>query len=257
MVRQCFLYFERHNKSVESRPFVMLLFLPLLGFVPHGHCYLWQPTLVALHFGSDLLTALAYYSIPATLLYFVSHRKDIPYPEVFWLFSAFIIACGTTHILDVWTIWHTDYWLSGSVKALTAFISIYTAGALVPIVPKALALPSPATLTAANEKLRESEERFRSAFDDAAIGMALVTPGGQFLKANASLCELLGYSEPELLQMTFQTLTHPDDLEADLELVQQVLTGEIHTYRLEKRYRHQQGHWVWGVAKRFPGSRLS
>ncbi|MGV2828850.1 PAS domain S-box protein [Myxosarcina sp. GI1(2024)] len=222
-----------------------LLLRSTLSYIPHGHCYFWNSGLVALHFGSDALVALAYYSIPVTLVYFVKRRQDIPYPEVFWLFSAFIIACGTTHLLEVWTIWHSDYWLSGTVKAITAIVSLYTAGALIPIVPEALALPSPAQLKATNEKLRESEERFRSAFEHASIGKALVSPEGRFLKVNPALCELIGYCESQLLQKTFQDITHPDDLDADLEFVRQMLANEIRTYQMEKRYCHKSGHLVW------------
>ena len=175
----------------------------IFSYVPHGHCYLWKPGLVSLHFSSDILIALAYYSIPLVLVYFVKQRQDLPYPEVFWLFSAFIVACGTSHLLAVWTIWHSDYWLSGTVKAITAVISLYTAAALVPIVPQALAFSSSAQLTAANEKLQESEAKFRSSFDYAAIGMALVSLTGKFIKVNSALCEILGYQAAELLQKTF------------------------------------------------------
>ena len=222
-----------------------LFFSPIFQYVPHGHCYLWKPGLVGLHVSSDVLIALAYYSIPVTLVYFVRQRKDIPYPEVFWLFSAFIVACGTTHLLAVWTIWHSDYWLSGTVKAITAAISIYTALTLVPIVPKALALPSPAQLKLADEKLRESEERFRSAFEYAAIGKAIISPEGEFLKVNPALCEILGYQERELLQKTVRDFTYPDDLDTDLKFVEQMLAGEIRTYQMKKRYIHSSGHLVW------------
>ena len=217
----------------------------IFAYVPHGHCYLWKPGLVSLHFGSDILIALAYYSIPITLVYFVKQRQDLIYPEVFWLFSAFIVACGTTHLLAVWTIWHSDYWLSGTIKAITAVISLYTAAALIPIVPQALTLPSTAQLKAANEKLRESEEKFRSAFDYAAIGMALVSPTGKFIKVNSALCQLLGYQADELLQKGFQDITHAEDLDADLEFTRQMLANEIKTYQMEKRYLHQLGHVVW------------
>ena len=223
----------------------MSLLPSIFSYVPHGHCYLWKPGLVSLHFSSDILIALAYYSIPITLVYFVRQRRDLPYPEVFWLFSAFIVACGTTHLLAVWTIWHSNYWLSGTVKAITAVISLYTAAALIPIVPQALALPSAAQLTAANEKLRESEEKFRSAFDYAAIGMALISPTGKFIKVNSALCQLLGYRADELLQKDFQAITHAEDLDADLEFTGQMLADKIKTYQMEKRYIHQLGHLVW------------
>ena len=97
----------------------------------------------------------------------------------------------------------------------------------------------------AEEELREAEERFRSAFGDAAIGMALVGTNGRWLQVNRSLCRLVGYSEEELLAKTFQDITHPDDLEADLGYVRRLLAGEIQTYQMEKRYLHRDGRVVW------------
>lgn len=93
--------------------------------------------------------------------------------------------------------------------------------------------------------LKESEERFRKAFEYAAIGKALVALDGHFLKVNRSLCEITGYSEQELLATTFQAITHPDDLDADLGYANQLLSGEIHSYQMEKRYFHKQGHILW------------
>ena len=123
------------------------------GFIPHGHCYLWQTGLVWLHIISDATIALAYYSIPFLLIYFISKRKDVPFNGVFLLFGAFIIACGTGHLMDIWTLWHPDYWIAGGLKALTAIISIYTAFALFYLIPQALTLPSPAQLEAINRVL--------------------------------------------------------------------------------------------------------
>ncbi len=123
------------------------------SFVPHGHCYLWKTGLVSLHIISDAAIALAYYSIPFLLIYFTSKRKDVPFNGVFLLFGAFIIACGTGHLMDIWTLWHPDYWIAGGLKALTAIISIYTAFALVYLMPQALTLPSPAQLEAINKVL--------------------------------------------------------------------------------------------------------
>ncbi|MFN6529267.1 ATP-binding protein [Nostoc sp. ChiSLP03a] len=123
------------------------------GFVPHGHCYLWQTGLVWLHIISDATIALAYYSIPFLLIYFISKRKDVPFNGVFLLFGAFIIACGTGHLMDIWTLWHPNYWVAGSLKALTAIISIYTAFALFYLMPEALTLPSPAQLKVINRAL--------------------------------------------------------------------------------------------------------
>ncbi|MCV3215073.1 HAMP domain-containing histidine kinase [Plectonema radiosum NIES-515] len=122
-------------------------------FIPHGHCYLWKPSLVWLHIASDSLIALAYYSIPIILVYFVQKRQDFPFKWILLLFGAFIVSCGTTHVMAVWTLWHPTYWLSGFLKFITASISVYTAVVLVPIIPQALALPSPAQLEAANRQL--------------------------------------------------------------------------------------------------------
>jgi PAS domain S-box-containing protein len=236
------------------------------GFIPHGHCYLWQTNLVGLHILSDGLIALAYYSIPIMLIYFVRHRQDTPFPKVVFLFSAFIIACGTTHIMDIWTLWYPTYWLSGGLKAITALISIYTASELWFLIPSALALPSPAQLIAANQALekeiderkraenerkqievalRNSEEQFRNAFENASIGMAIVSLDGHWVKVNPALCPIIGYSSEELLALTFQDITHPDDLDLDLSYVHQLLAGTISHYQMEKRYFHKQGHIIW------------
>lgn len=93
--------------------------------------------------------------------------------------------------------------------------------------------------------LLESNKRFRTAFSAAPIGMALVSPEGKFLQVNDALCRIVGYDKKQLISMTFQEITHPDDLDADLEYVHKVLAGEIQTYQMEKRYFHSQGHIVW------------
>ncbi|MEG3996809.1 ATP-binding protein [Microcoleus sp. SVA1B1] len=125
-------------------------------FIPHGHCYLWHTPLVWLHLTSDSIIALAYFSIPITLAYFISKREDLPFDWIFAMFGGFIVACGITHIFEVWTLWHPTYWLSGTMKAITAIISFATAILLVGLIPQALELPSPAQLEFAN-RLLESE----------------------------------------------------------------------------------------------------
>lgn len=93
--------------------------------------------------------------------------------------------------------------------------------------------------------LQASEQRFRLAFEEAAIGMALIAPDGRWLRVNRAICNIVGYSELELLKMDFQSITHPDTLEQDLSYVQRMLSGETGTCQLEKRYIHKQGHSVW------------
>ena len=135
------------------------------GFMPHGHCYRWLPSLVALHVVSDALTAMAYTSIPFTLFYFGRRRRDLPFNWITLSFAVFIVACGATHYLEIWTLWHPAYWVSGTVKAITALASVPTAILLVRIVPAILALPSPRALREAISRLHASESRFRAALE--------------------------------------------------------------------------------------------
>ncbi len=95
------------------------------------------------------------------------------------------------------------------------------------------------------QALRASEERFRRTFEQAAVGMAHVGLDGRWLRVNRRLCEILGYSYAQMLEQTFQEITHPDDLDADLALVQQLLAGEIGSYSLEKRYLCADGGALW------------
>jgi signal transduction histidine kinase/ActR/RegA family two-component response regulator len=132
-------------------------------FMPHGMCYLWRPGILSLHVISDALITLAYFSIPFTLLYFVHERKDLQFNWMFVCFAVFIIACGATHLLEIWVIWNPAYWLSGAVKAITALASVPTAIMLARLVPQALQLPSPSALKLANAELeRQIAERKRA-----------------------------------------------------------------------------------------------
>jgi signal transduction histidine kinase/ActR/RegA family two-component response regulator len=133
------------------------------NFMPHGMCYLWQPGVLGLHVVSDTLITLAYFAISFTLAYFVYKRKDLQFHWMFICFAAFIVACGGTHLMEVWVIWHPTYWLSGSIKALTALASVPTAILLVNLIPQALKLPSPSALRISNAELeREIAERKRA-----------------------------------------------------------------------------------------------
>ena len=123
------------------------------------------------------------------------------------------------------------------------------AGMTNPDMPSAL----PSTLSSSQSQapgesaLQSSDQYFASAFEHASIGMALVAPDGRWLQVNRALCEMLGYSEAEILRTTFQDLTHPDDLEADLEHVRRMLAGDISSFQMEKRYFHGQGRIVWSL----------
>ena len=122
-------------------------------FPPRWQCGTWTEAHGWLHILSDLGTWSAYFAIPCLLVYFVLRRRDVPFRAIFWLFGAFILACGTTHLMEAIIFWHPLYRLAGVVKLLTAIVSWATVLALVPILPKALAMRS------SEELEREIEER--------------------------------------------------------------------------------------------------
>lgn len=133
------------------------------AFMPHGQCLYWSPLVLWLHVVSDGLTALAYFSIPAFLFTFARRRPDFGFGRLFVLFGAFILACGTTHVMSIITMWKGVYGLSGMVKAATALVSAGTAVVLIPVMPRALSLPSPRRLREANRRLEEEiRERERA-----------------------------------------------------------------------------------------------
>ena len=134
-------------------------------FAPHGICLLWDPGLIWLHVGADALIAAAYFSIPVALTIFVSKRRDVEFGWVFWAFALFIMACGLTHVMSIYTLWVPAYGLEGLVKAMTAIASVVTAAMLWPLLPKLLAIPSPARLRDTELALIEESRHRREAED--------------------------------------------------------------------------------------------
>jgi len=99
----------RNGQDVQTREAEILEFLRRLlspEFMPHGYCYLWDPWIVWLNVISDSLITLAYFCIPLALVYLVRQRRDLPFNWIFWMFALFILGCGTTHLMEVWTVWH-------------------------------------------------------------------------------------------------------------------------------------------------------
>src|SRR5271166_5839362 len=261
------------------------------NFMPHGMCLLWQPTLLALHVLSDSTIAVAYYTIPFALIYFTSRRQDLAFRPIFVLTGAFILACGTTHVMGVVTLWYPAYWLDGTIKLITALVSIGTAVAMWWAMPSALALPSTEQLAKANglleqeirerqraesalldanvgletrvaartaeleaevaqrrrteETLRASEERWRTVFETAAVGIATVGRDLRFMEANPTFQQMVGYTGDELNEMTVGDLTHRDDRADAQKLLDLIVSEATRSYRAEKRYVRKDGATIW------------
>jgi signal transduction histidine kinase/ActR/RegA family two-component response regulator len=117
------------------------------NFMPHGHCFLWQPGTLWLNVGSDALIALSYFLIPIALYYFIRQRKnEIPYAWLPLMFAAFILLCGATHAMEIWTVWNPIYRQAGALKLMTGIVSFSTLVSLAYIMPHAMLLQSPRQL---------------------------------------------------------------------------------------------------------------
>jgi signal transduction histidine kinase/CheY-like chemotaxis protein len=152
------------------------------AFMPHGHCYLWRPEILWLNVVSDALIAVAYFVIPSFLIIFFLRRKDLEFRWIFLMFSLFIVACGSTHLMEIWTVWNPNYGIAGAIKLFTAGVSLLTTLSLWPLFPKLLALASPSQLEAANAKLKveiaeraKAEEGWRHAKEAADVANSAKT----------------------------------------------------------------------------------
>jgi PAS domain S-box-containing protein len=123
-------------------------------FYPHGYSYQWDAGLVWLNVIADGLIALSYFALPLILFWFIRKRRDLTFNWMFALFGVFIVACGMTHVMEVWNLWHTQYWLAGLIKAVTAAIAIPTAIILAKTIPQTFAIPSSAEWIQTNATLR-------------------------------------------------------------------------------------------------------
>lgn len=196
--------------------------------MPHGQCFLWQPSVLWLHVISDVLIAIAYYSIPITLFFFIRKRNVAGLRWLVAMFGAFILACGATHAMAAWNIWHSAYGVEGILKAITAVLSVATAIVTIRMTPAALRLSSPEALEKTNQHLLEeiaarstaeerlrrlmdserlaSEAKIRSYFEAASQAIIAVSREGRIGLVNRRTEEMFGYSRAELIGQPLEML---------------------------------------------------
>ncbi|HET6332612.1 MAG TPA: ATP-binding protein [Polyangiales bacterium] len=198
--------------------------LDTTGFPARWHCGRWSAQLGWLHILSDIAIFGAYMAIPVALVFFIRQRKDLPkpFPIVFWMFGAFIVACGMTHIIEAVIFWHPVYRLAGVMKAATAGVSWMTLAFLVPAVPKALALKAPDEL---KRQVAEATTQLRRERDAAAHLAAIVESSqdailsqdltGRIQSWNRGATRMFGYSVEEIVGLGNEVLV-PESAHAEL-----------------------------------------
>jgi PAS domain S-box-containing protein len=224
------------------------------GFPARWVCGRWSALHGWLHIGADLAVFSAYAAIPIALVYFVRKRRDVPFLPIFWLFAAFILACGVGHLVDASVFWRPHYRLLTSIKLFTGVVSWLTVFALVRVLPKALAL-------------QQSERRFALAVQGSSDGLwdaDLVRDESFF---SERFCEMLGYAQGELAQraLMWSELVHPEDRAATYEALalhlEQGVPLDVETRLLTKsgapRWFRLRGQAMWnaqGQPTRMAGS---
>jgi len=206
--------------------------------MPHLYC-LRDPAVLWLHVVSDLLTAVAYFAIPLVLFQVVHKRDELLFRRVAALFVAFIAACGTTHLLAVWTIWQPMYRLEGVVKAITAIVSIATAIVLLRLRAQILNLPSISELKKeiverrrAEEATRLESEKYRSIVESVEeYALSTIDADGEVLTWNLGAERLKGYAAKEIVGRNFSCLFTKEDIAK--RLPQEILSVAAETGRFE------------------------
>ena len=225
--------------------------MSISGYLPHGYCISWSPTLLVTYVASDILIFLSYFSMPVAIGYFAQRRKDFPYRWLLWLFAAFIMACGATHLMGAIVLWQPMYGLDALLKAITAVVSVVTAIALWPLIPHALKMPSHDQLRRLNEELqREIVERKRveealriakeaaeeglhtqrmlaaaivESSDDAIIGKTL---DGNITSWNRGAENIFGYTPEEIVGRSVAIILPPEHQDEEAMVIAAIRRGE-------------------------------
>jgi PAS domain S-box-containing protein len=176
------------------------------GFMPHGHCYLWKPSLVSLMAGSDLLIGLAYLVISISLLYLV-RRMRLPFRAIVFAFGLFIAACGLGHFIDILTIWYPVYWLSAIVRGTTALASVVTAAALIRLIPEAI---EQHLLSSQARSVREGFQLLVHNVKE--YGILTLDADGKVVTWNDGVTRIYGYDSGDILGKPYSLFYTSEDI---------------------------------------------
>lgn len=228
-------------------------------FMPHGHCYFWQPDVLWTNVLGDGLTAASYFAIPFLLFVFLRRRPDVQYSTIFGAFALFILACGLTHVFTIVSVWSPIYRVEGILKLITAGVSCGTVVLLYRQFPEILRIPTNQQLSQANaalqveinqhrstlRELRQKEGTLQTIIRDAPVGMALLDANGTFYQVNEAFCQLLGHHESYLLGAPHEKITYPEDLAIDQHYNRLFLEKKVNSAKWEKRYLTKSGALKW------------
>ncbi len=225
--------------------------------MPHGQWEFGHSGAIWLHASSDTLIGIIYYSISFMLIYFVCQGQNVHFKWIFWILGAFIVSCGTTHLIEVWTLWYPAYWVLVSIKAITAIVSIFTALALYPLIPQLLALP-PVQLKSTPQNLeseiteyqsteialQKSENNYQGRVEDQTELICRFEPDGILTFVNHVYCPYFDKTPEELIGISFDQFL-PGFEEVRLQNLLETLTVTKPVIAHEHLARMPNGEQIW------------
>ena len=220
------------------------------GWMPHGFCIQWTPSILWSYVIADVVTALSYYAIPLVLAYIAWRRKDLQFRRIYLMFCAFILACGTSHLFAIVLLWQPLYWLDAVIKVITAGLSMATAAYLIKLIP--LALQQRTSVELENKllhslvkqsatELTKCNARFYATFENAPIGIINLSPGEGFLEVNQRFSDFINYRKEELIALTLEEIMPQADYATVAGKIAECLAGEISEFTVENKYLRQDG----------------
>lgn len=249
---------------VERHPMIndILSFFTTEGFAPHGFCLTWRADVFWVHLLSDAIISISYFSIPAAIIFYISRRQNIRFQWILVLFGAFIIACGMTHVMSIWTLWNPDYGVEAVLKFITAMVSLPTAVVLWVLMPQALTQPTQSDMERKNAELvllnqrsdllyagqqdavtalRQSEDRYRGLVETQVDLVVCLNSSGHFTFANETTCRVFGLSRDEIIGRPWRDFIRDTDIEVTAVQIAACLTPPYPRVCIENRILTAEG----------------